>query len=152
MPWHQGVRDRRGSLCCWALTRLLSPCQGCLTSLWVHREMSGFTGNAWLCLPLKSPPWDRGEEEPGVLMQQHPALPALRSALSDKRARRNRHGEHSQRHANGHCLFFFFFSSKIQKHPPHPPALAAAFRSEQSRGPAAALLSLLLLCGTALSS
>lgn len=102
---------------------------------------------------IKSPPWDGGEEEPGVLMQQHPALPALRSALSDKRARRNRHGEHSQRHANGHCLFFFFFSSKIQKHPPHPPALAAAFRWEQSRGPAAALLSLLLLLrGTALSS
>ena len=101
-------------------------------------------------LPLKTPPWDAGEEEPGVLMQQHPALPALRAALSDKRAHRNRHGEHSQRHANGHCLFFFFFSSKIQKHPPHPPAFAAAFRSEQSRGPAAALLS--LLCGTALSS
>lgn len=60
---------------------------------------------------VKSPPWARGEEEPGVLMQQHPALPALRSALSDKRARRSRHGEHSQRHANGHCLFFFFIKN-----------------------------------------
>jgi len=65
-------------------------------------------------LPLKTPPWDAGEEEPGVLMQQHPALPALRAALSDKRAHRNRHGEHSQRHANGHCLFFFFFHQKYK--------------------------------------
>lgn len=90
---------------------------GVFTSLGVHRETCGFTGNALFCLPLKSPPWDGGEEEPGVLMQQHPALPALRSALSDKRARRNRHGEHSQRHANGHSLFFFFFFIKNTKAP-----------------------------------
>lgn len=146
MPWHQGVRDRRGSLCCWALTRLLSPCQGCLTSLWVHREMSGFTGNPWLCLPLKSPPWDRGEEEPGVLMQQHPALPALRSALSDKRARRNRHGEHSQRHANGHCLFFFFFFHQKYKSTHHILQLWR-LRSVRSRA-----VVLLQLCSPSSSS
>lgn len=72
VPWY----------CCYRLTRLCSqlhrysPHLGC-----TEREMCGCTERAFLSLPLKSPPWGWGEEEPGVLMQQHPALPALTSAL-----------------------------------------------------------------------
>lgn len=115
--------------------------------------MGGFTEKALFFIPLKTPPLGRGEEEPGVLMQQHPALPALRSALSDKRARRNRHGEHSQRHANGHCLFFLFVCFFIKN--TKAPTTSSSFRCSSVRSRAVVLLQLcssLLLHGTALSS
>lgn len=117
--WEWVERALRALVLLLGTNQALVSVPGVFTSLGVHRETCGFTGNALFCLPLKSPPWDGGEEEPGVLMQQHPALPALRSALSDKRARRNRHGEHSQRHANGHCLFFFFFFHQKYKSTHH---------------------------------
>lgn len=85
--------------------------------------MCGCTEKA-LFPSIKIPTVGPAEEEPGVLLRQHPALPAPTSAASDKRACRNRRGEHSQRHANGHCLLllslFVFFFIKNTKATPTP--------------------------------
>lgn len=86
--------------------------------------MCGCTEKA-LFPSIKIPTVGPAEEEPGVLLRQHPALPAPTSAASDKRACRNRRGEHSQRHANGHrlfllSLFVFFFFIKNTKATPTP--------------------------------
>lgn len=101
--------------------------------------MCGCTEKA-LFPSIKIPTVGPAEEEPGVLLRQHPAPPA-RHLL---RVTKELVGTDVESIPKGMqmvivsfcCRCLFFFSSKIQKQPPHPPAPVAP-----SRAPPAARLS-----------
>lgn len=68
------------------INQALSSAPRALTSLRVPRERNVWLHGESVFPSIKIPTVGPAEEEPGVLLRQHPALPAPTSAASDKKS------------------------------------------------------------------